>query len=311
MNVSVIIPVYQNKESIKEVLHELTSTLCAIPNNTYEFVFVDDGSTDGSWEELLSLQETSQNIRLIAFTRNFGQAAAIFAGYKAAQYDIVCNISADLQDPAETLVKMFAKMKETNCEIVIATRNSRDESAYRKGTSQFFYRIIRKLSFSAMPLEGFDIVVATKRAINIATENVDSNPFFQGMFFWTGLPMEVVSYDRRRRKYGRSQWSISKKVKYLIDGVISYSYFPIRIASLSGLIISLAGIIYMLMVIASYLMGGAPFKGWAPIVVLVLFLSGANMAIVGVVGEYIWRIYENTKHRSMYVIREQREPRSK
>lgn len=302
--ISIVIPVYQNVDSLDALLVELQGEFITKVQQSVEIVFVNDGSTDGSWEKLLQIKSEHPNIRLINLSRNFGQLAAIFAGYNEAKYDIICNMSADLQDPVAAVYEMVKVMLAENAPFVIGVRSDRLDGAYRKASSKVAYAFFRMLSARGIPDEGFDIVVARRTELMIALRNVDSNPFFQGMFFWTGFPVSKVRYERRERPYGKSQWSVWRKVKYFIDGILAYSYAPIRLVSVLGIVVSFAGVIYALAIAIQYFTGGAPFPGWTPIVMLILLLSGLNMAIVGLIGEYIWRIYDNTKNRDFYIIKE-------
>ncbi|MCD4679235.1 MAG: glycosyltransferase family 2 protein, partial [Bacteroidales bacterium] len=266
-------------------------------------IFIDDGSHDGSFKELLEIkEENSEMIKLIKFTRNFGQLPAIYAGYSAANGDIIVSISADLQDPPELINQMINSYLNQRYEIVICSRQSRDEKYFRQKTSYFFYNIIKRLSFKNMPSGGFDFVLISKKVKNVLLKMEDTNPFWQGQILWTGYKIKIIPYNRKKREIGTSKWTFSKKIKYLIDGVLSYSYFPLRLMSLLGLLFFTLGIRYSLYIVFAYFVGDVPFKGWAPIVILILVLSGIQMLMLGIIGEYLWRTLDQVRNRPPYVI---------
>jgi dolichol-phosphate mannosyltransferase len=198
--------------------------------------------------------------------------------------------------------EMITGFLNENYDIVIATRTERDESYYRKTTSSFFYKIIKKLSFPIMPVGGFDYVLLSERVKQHLLNNPESNNFWQGQILWTGFKTKFVSYQRQKRLHGKSRWSFGKKIKYLIDGIMGYSYFPLRLMSIVGLIVSLIGFIYAIIIVIERILGNAPYKGWAPIMILILILSGIQMLMLGVIGEYLWRTLDQARNRPKFII---------
>jgi len=302
---SIVIPVYYNEGSLKLIYDDLIQTVFPINKGlSFETIFIDDGSGDSSLMELLSLkaEKTKDNIKVIKFTRNFGQVPAIMAGYQYAKGKCVINISADLQDPPAIMNEMLEAFNKENYDIVIATRNEREESFYRKKTSSFFYKLIKKISFSNMPVGGFDFVLLSDRAKHHIISKPESNPFWQGQILYTGFKPKFISYQRKQRKYGKSRWPFGKKLKYLIDGVLGYSYLPLRLMSIIGGIVSIIGFLYAAIIIINRIFGDVPFKGWAPIMVVILILSGIQMLMLGVIGEYLWRTLDQVRNRPKYII---------
>jgi polyisoprenyl-phosphate glycosyltransferase len=304
MDCSIIIPVYYNEGSLCPTFHKVQAVLEQHSSvDQYEVIFIDDGSGDQSYKELLLLKENyPDQIKLIKFTRNFGQLAAIKAGYKFANGDCIINISADLQDPPELIARMLDEHFYNRYEIVICTREDREESWFRKKTSFLFYKVIQKLSFKNMPPGGFDFTLVGKRAAAAFAQHYEANSFWQGQVLWTGYPVKFIPYKRLERLIGTSRWSFSKKIKYLIDGVMAYSYTPLRFMSILGIISFLVGVIYALVIVLAYLLGDVPFKGWAPIMIIVLVLSGIQMLMLGVIGEYLWRTLDQVRQRPDFVI---------
>ncbi len=303
---SIIIPVYYNETTLTALFSTLhDKVIVPNPRLRFEVIFIDDGSRDGSFPVLLNLREQHPGlVRIIRFTRNFGQVAALFAGYRHARGKCMVNLSADLQDPPELINEMLAAHLDPSDprEVVICAREGRDESAYRTGTSLVFYRLMRALTFRNMPPGGFDYVLISRKAMESGITPGETNPFWQGQILWSGYEPRIIGYRRRKRESGRSRWSFGKKVKYLIDGIMSYSYFPIRLMTIMGTSIALAGFIYAIFIVFAKIVGDVPFKGWAPIMVLILVLSGIQMLMLGIIGEYLWRTLDQVRGRPPYII---------
>jgi dolichol-phosphate mannosyltransferase len=301
---SIIIPVYYNEGSIEKTFDILNKSV--ISKNTglsCEIIFIDDGSKDNSLNEILRLKEKHPDlVKVIKFTRNFGQVQAIYAGYKYAQGRCLINISADLQDPPELINEMINCHVKDGFEIVICTRESREDSYFKRKTSDIFYKLIKKLSFPNMPSGGFDFVLISSKVKEILSGKYESNPFWQGQLLWTGHRTKFIPYVRRERQIGQSKWTFSKKIKYLIDGVTSYSYFPLRLMSVIGCLVALGGFLYAIFIILARIFGNVVPYGWAPIMVIVLVLSGIQMLMIGVVGEYLWRVLDQVRNRQPYII---------
>lgn len=301
---SIIIPVYYNEGSIEklfEIIHEIV--ILKNKDLTCELIFIDDGSKDNSLNEILSLKEKYPAlIKVIKLTRNFGQLPAITAGYHYAKGKCVINIAADLQDPPEIINEMLNYYLKDNYEIVVCTRESREDSYFRRKTSNLFYRLIKKLSFPDMPSGGFDNALISSKVKNILIGKQESNPFWQGQLLWTGYKVKFIPYQRRMRESGKSKWTFAKKIKYLIDGVTSYSYFPLRLMSVVGSLVAIVGFIYAIDIIYARIFGDVPFTGWAPIMIAVLVLSGIQMLMIGIVGEYLWRTLDQVRNRQSYIV---------
>jgi len=302
MKLSIIIPVYYNEGSLSKTHIQISQILDRIKLTDYEIIFVDDGSGDNSFLELIKIKQLDSKVKIIRLSRNFGQVAAIYAGYKSASGDCVVNLAADLQEPSELIEKMIYSFSNENYELVICKREDREEGWYRKVTSLFFYTLIKKLSFENMPLGGFDIVLMSKRIKEILLSNGEANPFWQGQVLWSGFQIKYIPYTRLKREIGKSRWTFSKKVKYLIDGMLAYSYLPLRCMTLLGIFLFVAGIAYSLYITIAYFYGDVPFKGWAPIMILILILSGIQMLMLGILGEYLWRTLDQVRNRPMFLI---------
>jgi dolichol-phosphate mannosyltransferase len=301
--ISIVIAVYQNENSLPETYSELRRVFEEeLKDYISEIIFVDDGSEDGSYDELLKIKSSSNKIKIIRFTRNFGQVAAIMAGFKEASGDAVINISADLQDPIE-LIPQMVHLWEGGVENVICYRVDREDGFIAKFLSKFAYKFI-KYSLPQIPEGGFDFLLMDKNALKIFNSFDIRHRFFQGDVLWAGFRTAFIPYTRLKRSFGESQWSISKKIKYFFDAIIDVSYLPIRIISILGFFTFMLGLIYSLIILVLWLNKSTPFTGWAPIMISILIVGGLIMLMLGIIGEYLWRIHEEVKKRPNYVIRQ-------
>ncbi len=301
---SIIVPVYFNEGSLRDGVEAIKRDVIARnPARVGEIIFVDDGSGDRSMDELLRLrQENPSLIKVVKLTRNFGQVNAWLAGFSRAQGRCVVTLSADGQDPAALIHDMLAAHFEEKHEVVICAREGRDESAYRTATSRFFYWLMRKLSFPEMPAGGFDFFLLGRRALDAILQNREDHSFFQGQVLWTGYRPKFIPYRRLARASGASRWTLGKKITYLIDGVMGYSFLPIRFMALLGLVFALLGFAYALLIVLLKLLGGIPMKGWAPLMIMILIIGGLQMVMISVIGEYVWRTLAQARNRAPYVI---------
>ena len=304
--ISFVIPVYRNEGTISGTYKKIVELFAnELKLYDYEFIFIDDGSDDRSLNNLLGLKKNDNKIKIITFSRNFGQVPAIIAGCREAKGDCIIYLSADMQEPFELIIKMINEW-ENNNEIVICNRIQRDDGFIRETTSKFFYKLI-KLSNPLMPDGGLDFVLLGRKATNELNKLNHSNRFFQGDILWLGFSIKFVPYERLKRTSGKSQWTFSKRFKYFIDGILNTAYWPIRMMSFLGISIALTGFLYALVVVYARFINETPFKGYAPIVILLLIIGGMIMLMLGVIGEYIWRIYDETKKRPRYIIKDKYE----
>jgi len=301
---SIVIPVYYNEGCLIPLMRSLsTVVLQAQPNRSGEIIFVDDGSGDGSLQELRSIQqEFPALVRIIKLTRNFGQIGATLAGYNHAAGRCVITMAADGQDPPELINEMLSAFFEEDYEIVICARAGRDESLYRNLTSRFFYSLMRRLTFKNMPPGGFDVWLMGRRALQAFMRNGDAHPLLQGRVLWLGFKTKFLSYRRRERLAGISRWTFGNKFTVLLDGIMAYSFAPIRVMSLAGCLFSLLGFVYAGLILIDSLLLGNPVKGWAPLMIVVLVIGGFQMIMLGVIGEYLWRTLAQVRGRDPYLV---------
>lgn len=297
-HISVCFAVYQNQGALTQLYEEITYELTThFPNDTYELLFVNDGSKDESLKELVELNKKDKHVKIISFSRNFGQMAAILAGWENATGDVVINMAADLQDPPKQVTAMLKEWKEGN-EIVISYRQSHGTSATKKFTSRLFY----KMMLPNVPPGGFDFALIDRKPMNAINSLTEKNRFYQYDILWAGFKVKFIPYDKLERKIGKSQYNFFKRFKNFYSAFLNVSYFPLRLLTSIGGIVALSGFLYALNIVYAYFFLETPFNGWAPIMIVTLIIGGLIMLMLGVLGEYIWRILDEVKRRPNYII---------
>jgi dolichol-phosphate mannosyltransferase len=303
MKISFVIAVYNNSGSILKTHKQIkTLFLKKLEKYDYEVIFINDGSKDNSWEEINSIKKIDPKVKGISFTRNFGQMSAMLAGFQEATGDAIINISADLQDPISLVFEMVQRWEEGS-ETVICYRTNRNDSFFSNMFSKFAYKLLR-MALPQIPPGGFDYVLMDRVVMN-GFNNIDvRHRFFQGDLLWLGYRTSFIPYIRQKREIGNSQYDFWKKLKNFLDAFLDASYIPIRFISVTGIITSLLGLLYTISIIFSWLKGETPFNGWAPIMIIILIVGGLIMLMLGIIGEYIWRIYEEVRKRPNFIVKE-------
>lgn len=306
IDVSILIPVYFNEGTLNTLFEEIYKLVIKKNSSkTFEVIFVDDGSKDQSLNILLQLKNKNPDyIKIIKFTRNCGQANAVTAALELAKGKFAISIDADLQDPPEIMNEMIDAYFNDGFEIAIGIREARKESYYRRTGSFLWYSFLRKITFPEFPKKGFNYFGISEKVRSIILEEARKGTAMSNVLIvWTGFPIKEVLYTRQKRDNGKSQFGILKKVGLMVEYVVSFSFFPIRIMTIMGAILSILGFIYAGMIVFGYLFGyDSNFKGWAPIMILILVIGGFQMLMIGIIGEYLWRTLSITRQRSLYVI---------
>jgi len=301
---SIIIPVFYNEGSLIQTMDSIYNEV--IKNNSdylSEIIFVDDGSGDGSLKELLKIRSQYPDIvKIIKLTRNFGQGNALLAGLSYAKGKCVVAISADGQDPPALINDMLRSHFIENYEVVACKREVREESFYRRITSKIFYSLMRKLAFPDLPTGGFDYFLLGRRSLDAFMRNIDKHPFIQGEILWLGFRTKYISYTRQKRVAGKSRWTFGKKITYFIDGLLSYSFFPIRAVSVIGIVVSIIGFCSAIAVMLSKFIWESPILGWTSLMVVILIIGGLQMVMLGIIGEYLWRTLSQVRNRDFYIV---------
>ena len=302
-SLSVVVPVYHNAPQLPELVERLHRACEGAGARPAQLVFVDDGSVDRSFEVLASLAGTDPEITVLRLSRNFGSNAAILAGLTRTTGDAVCVIAADLQDPPELIPEMLERWR-AGAEVVLAARGTRDDPPLSRLFASTFNRLFRRLVFRDFPPNGFDFVLLDRRVVDRLVAMPEKHSYLFGQIMWVGFRRAVVSYTRGRRPQGTSGWTFSRKVKYFIDAFTAFSYLPVRAASAVGFLLAAAGFAYALVVVVVRLRGGIPERGFSALMVVLLVVSGAQLMVTGIMGEYLWRILEEVRPRPPFVVAE-------
>mgnify|MGYP000898300011 CR=1 FL=1 len=298
---SLVIPVYKNEGSIHDLLDAL-KTMHASLQGKLEVIFVVDGSPDNSLELLLSLlPETQIPSKVIALSRNFGSFAAIRTGLQEAQGEYFAVMAADLQEPPDLIVNFFQELDTKSCDVVIGTRDARNDPWVSKMMSNIFWYFYRKLIMPQMPVGGVDIFGCNKDFRDNLLACHEANSSLIALIFWLGFRRKTIGYVRQERKHGKSAWTLKKKIKYLMDSVFAFTDFPVRILLSLGSIGIFLSAIWGIMIFFAKITGYIPVPGYSAIMLAILFFGGLNIFGIGIVGSYVWRTYENTKQRPLTI----------
>jgi len=300
---SIVVPVYNEEEVIHETYRRLTEVMRST-KEAYELLFVNDGSKDRTAEIIKEYSEQDPAVVLLDFARNFGHQIAITAGMDYARGEAVVVIDADLQDPPELILEMIEKWKQ-GFDVVYAKRTKRKgETYFKKQTAAMFYRFLRAMTDIDIPLDTGDFRLLDRKVCNQMNSIQEKNRFVRGLVSWVGFKQTAVEYERDERLAGESKYPLKKMLKLSMDGITSFSYKPLKLASYAGVTLSGIGFIYLLVVLYLKLFTDSTITGWSSLIVIQLFFSGIILIILGMIGEYIGRIYDETKNRPLYIVRE-------
>jgi dolichol-phosphate mannosyltransferase len=301
---SVVIPCYNEEEVIAETLERLRTFCEALDGLDVELLFVDDGSHDRTREFLRTAAAADRRIKIIGFARNFGHQIAVTAGIDAANGDAVVLIDADLQDPPEVIHEMVAKWRE-GFDVVYGTRTERPgESAFKLATARGFYRLLNKLSDVPIPLDTGDFRLMSRYVVDTLNAMPERDRFVRGMISWVGFKQTALPYRRAERAAGTSKYPLRKMLRFAIDGILSFSSKPLQLAMALGFASALLAMLGIVYVLGVRLLTDNWVEGWAALMVTVLFIGGALLISVGILGEYVGRIYSEVKRRPLYVVGE-------
>lgn len=309
--ISVVIPCL-NEEEVLEDLYQRLSEAAENWQEVLEVVLVDDGSTDATWEKMEEIHQRDDRWRIVRFSRNFGHQTAVSAGLQYATGDAVIVMDADLQDPPEELHRFISKWYE-GYEVVYAIRKQRKENLFKRVAYKSFYRLLSKFSSHDIPLDSGDFCLMDRTVVDLISQMPEKNRFVRGLRAWAGFRQIGVEYERQERSEGEPKYTFSKLMKLAIDGIFSFSTVPLRFATFLGLLVSAATFLGIGFTLAQRIFpnwfaqfGLNPVPGYATIVISVLFIGGVQLVCIGLVGEYIGRIYDETKRRPAWIIREEK-----
>ena len=297
--VSVLLPVFNEEENIPELYQRLVAVLEGLGD--YELLFINDGSSDRSAEIIRDLQKANPQVTLINLSRNFGHQAAITAGLDCSAGKAVIILDSDLQDPPELIKEMLSKWR-AGAKVVYAVRSTRQENPFKRGAYYAFYRTLRLLSHVAIPLDSGDCCLLDRAVVNRLNSLPERNRFLRGLRSWVGFEQVALPYERQKRHAGKPKYKFRHLLKLGLDGIFSFSVVPLRLATFLGLAVCLFGIAFLVFAVVSYFLNIGSPVGWTSIIALILIVGGTQLFICGILGEYLARIYDETKQRPLYVI---------
>ncbi len=304
MTLSVIIPVYNEEENILPLHQRLVEVLSKLDFGKKELVFVNDGSTDKTLSIIKSLPTDSTSIRFIDLSRNFGHQIAVTAGLDQSIGDLVVIIDADLQDPPELIPGMVAKAKE-GYDVVYARRIKRKgEPVLKKATAKYFYRLLASITSIDIPIDTGDFRIITRRVVEALKLMPEREKFLRGQIAWIGFDQTYVEYERSERLAGDTGYTWRKMIRFALDGITSFSNFPLKMATISGFVMSFVSFLLMLYALYSRFILKVYEPGWTSLMLSVLFIGRIQLVSIGIIGEYIGRISNNVKQRPLYLIKE-------
>ena len=300
---SIIAPIYNEIDNLPELYRRVKEVMDS-SGEPWELVLVDDGSTDGSTERIRELAAKDKTVRPVIFARNFGHQVAITAGWDYARGDAVVIIDADLQDPPETILELAKKWKE-GYEVVYAVRGEREgETWFKKFTAAMFYRLIYSITDVKIPVDTGDFRLMDRKVVNVLKQMKERHRFPRGMSAWVGFKQIGVTYKRAARVAGVTKYPFSKMLRLALNAITSFSYFPLQVATFFGFFSAGVSILAIPLVAILRLAGSHFFEGQTTTLISVLFLGGVQLISLGILGEYVGRLYDEAKGRPLYIVRE-------
>jgi dolichol-phosphate mannosyltransferase len=299
---SIIAPIYNEIDNIT-ALYERVSRVMDSTDEPWEFVMIDDGSSDGSTESILELSKKDHKIISVIFARNFGHQIAVTAGLDYSRGEAVIIIDADLQDPPEVILDLIGKWRE-GYEVVYATRSKREgEGWFKLFTAAVFYRLIQRITDVNLPMDTGDFRLLDRKVVEVMNQMRERHRFLRGMSVWVGFKQTGVEYERAERFAGETKYLLKKMFRLASDAITGFSYFPLQLATYLGFFAVGIGIIAILVLIVLRLTGSQLFFGQAATLIAVLFLGGIQLISIGMLGEYVGRLYDEAKGRPLYIVR--------
>lgn len=306
MKLSLVIPCYNEQDNVEKLFNEVNRVFESKVED-YEFVFVNDGSTDNTYKNLKKLFESNpqHNIQVLSFSRNFGKESAIYAGLSKAKGDMVCLIDADLQQRPEVVLEMLEVMaqdEDTDC--VTAYQEQRKEGKVISAIKSVFYKLINKICDIDFVNGASDFRLMKREMVNAILEMTEYNRFSKGIFSWIGFNTKYIPYTVADRESGETKWNFRKLMRYAIDGIVSFSTAPLKLSIYVGFISAMLSVIYLIIVVIEKICYGINVPGYATIVVLLLFLGGTQLFCMGLLGEYLAKVFTQVKNRPIFILKD-------
>lgn len=300
---SVVVPVYNEEEVARESYKRLKNVMDST-GEAYELIFVNDGSRDKTEEIITDICAEDPNVRLINFSRNFGHQTAITAGMDNSSGQAIVVIDADLQDPPEVILQMIEKWKE-GYDVVYGQRAKRKgETVFKKLTAKMFYRFLRSMTSVDIPVDTGDFRLIDRKVCDVMSSLTEKNRYVRGLVSWVGFRQTAVTYVREERFAGETKYPLKKMLKFAMDAITTFSYKPLKLSIYIGFMVAFVSFLYLLVVLYLRLFTDAAVAGWASTLAVSLIFNGVTLMMLGIIGEYIGRIYDEVKNRPLYIIRE-------
>ena len=302
--ISIVVPCHNEELVVAELHSRLRSTMMTLPNFDFEILFVDDGSRDSTREIIQNLVELNSDVKLIVLSRNFGHQLAVSAGIDYSNGDAIVLIDADLQDPPEVITSMVEKWTQ-GADVVYGVRTKRKgESLLKKITAKYFYRLLRVLSGTDIPADTGDFRLISRRVADVLKDMPERDRFLRGMVSWTGFNQVGLPYERDARFAGKTKYSMKKMITFAADAIFSFSTAPLRLAILLGLLTSLLAFAGIVSAVYGRLFTDQWVEGWTFTIITIFFMGGIQLVTIGILGEYLGRLYLSSKARPLYVVKQ-------
>jgi polyisoprenyl-phosphate glycosyltransferase len=303
MEISIVIPVYNEEENIKVLCERIRQAITGLCPE-FEIVFINDGSADGSMEQIRELAGKYPEVKYIDFSRNFGHQIAVSAGIDYAKGNAIVIIDADLQDPPELIPELYLKMKE-GYEVVYARRKSRKgESYFKKLTARLFYRLLAWMTRIKIPVDAGDFRIIDRKIVEVLRQMPEKHKYLRGQISWIGFNQTYIEYERRERNAGKSGYSFRKMLHFALDGITAFSDVPLKIVTFFGLLVSIFAFVVALYALYSRYILKDYVQGWTSLMISVLFIGGVQMIAIGIIGEYLSRMNADVRNRPLYVVKD-------
>ncbi len=300
--ISIVVPVYYNADTLEDLYADMQDKILDKLGD-YELVFVDDGSGDNSWEIMNKIKAIDPHTVLVKLSRNFGEHAALLAGLSVCTGDCAVTKQADLQEDSAIILEMYESWKKGN-KVVLAVRKERKENPFYVFFANLYYGLVRKLVNENMPVGGCDCYLIDRKVIEVLERLDEKNSSLTLQVLWAGFKTDRVEFVRQDRETGESRWTMSKRIKLIVDSIMSFSYFPLRVMTLLGVGFDLMAFILLISVIVEKFTKGVPIAGWSSLMSVLLLASGLIMSMLGILGEYIWRTLDAARSRPPFIIDE-------
>lgn len=307
MKVSIVIPVYYNQDNLRPLYKDIQEKLYTHAEYEWEIVMVNDGSLDNSYEVMQELAATDARLKIISLSRNFGSHAAMLCGLSKCTGDCAVVKAADLQEPTELVLDMV-KSWENGHNVVLAVREGREESKRQILFANLYYWLVRKTALPNMPKGGFDVYLLDRKVIGVLMALDEKNSALTGQILWSGFKTDKIYYTRLARKIGISRWTLKKKIRLVSDTLFSFSTLPIKIVTIIGTLSFVGSLVWAVFVLYFKLAGMIEVSGWTTLFIFNLFSFGVIMLTLGILGEYLWRVFDASRNRPPYIIEDENEP---